>query len=187
MGDRPSNEVHRNIASIHTERIEQGTMTENNKDVNATIDLPLVKMKVYGNEYTCLCDSGASNSVINEEIFLQLRQLNPKIQHTPTCGMFCTLAVGSRKQRIRGQALIPVELNGKNYEIIFLIIPNLMVNFIIGCTSFLSHRAILNFKQLHMSLEKDGEVYHIPFIVQGNEVIESTDKSQHELSEESFL
>jgi hypothetical protein len=68
-----------------------------------------------------------------------------KFIEMPTCGIFCSTAIRRKKQRIKIQCLISVQIGDTTEEIIFLIIPNLAVDLIIGCDSFTSWEAIIDF------------------------------------------
>lgn len=137
-----------------------------NNEPHKTMDLPLINIKIYGNEYSCLCDSGSSGNVINEALYLSIKQQNPKILTLSTCGLFCSTAIGSKKQLIRGQALLNVEINHKFYELIFMVVPKLTVQIIIGCEAFLQYRAILDFNFKHLTLVNDKEINIIHFLTQ---------------------
>lgn len=83
----------------------------NNKSSDKIMDLPLIKMQIYGHDFIGLCDTGSSNSVCSEAAFMQIRQKMPKLQILNTCGMYCTLAVGAKRNRIVGQTMLPVKIN----------------------------------------------------------------------------
>ena len=158
-----------------------------NRNKEKLMELPLINANVFGEKFECLLDSGASNSVISEQLFMQLRYRYPKLQVLPTCGLFCKSAISSKKQRIRGQVMLPIEIDGQVYDIIFLIIPNLNANVIIGCESFLNWEAILNFQEKNLVIHRVGKAQLVPFITTEREVLEKGREQENELLGETFF
>ena len=187
---RPETNMFTQISTLAVQRESNNENASTIVDYNEphkTMDLPLINIKIFDQEYPCLCDSGSSGNVINETVYLSIKQQNPRLQTLSTCGLFCSVAVGSKRQLIRGQTLLNVEINGKFYELIFMIIPKLTVQIIIGCEAFLQYYAILDFKFKHLSLVNNHEVNTIQFLRQYDSKNANEQLSGQELSHETLF
>ena len=60
--------------------------------------------------------------------------------------------------------MLSVIINGKTYELIFLVVPKLTVDIIIGCESFASWNAKVDFENSRLSIVDKGNVLNIPFL-----------------------
>jgi Retroviral aspartyl protease. len=65
----------------------------------------------------------------------------------PTCGLYCSTAIGCKKQRIKLQCMIPIKIGDRVIEIIFLVIPNLISDLIIGCDFLIEWEASIDFER----------------------------------------
>ena len=184
--NRPTDGIMVDINNMQTQNHVTGVSAENESSSNM-IELPIVKANVFGTDYTCLLDSGSTHTVMNQDLFLQIKQKMPKLQCLPTCGLFCTLAVGARKNKVRGQVLLPIKINNEVYEIIFLIIPHLSVNFILGAETLYKWRAILDFGRKQMKIHVLDRVKEIPFITKDQDSIDLGSPAEREILEGAFF
>ena len=101
------------------------------------INSPKIKTVINKKLYIALVDTGASASVCSEVLYNAIKQSGVKLIAMPTCGLYCSTAIGHKKQRIKLQCMIPIKIGDRTIEIIVLVIPNLVSDLIIRC-NFLS-------------------------------------------------
>ena len=184
--NRPMVDINASVNTIQARKETSETEMAQNKRAN-TVELPLIKASVFEIEYTCLLDSGSTHTVMNEEVFMSLKRKMPKLQVLPTCGFFCTLAVGSKQNKVRGQVLLPMKINGIIYELIFLIIPHLSVNFIIGSEDLYKWDAIVDFGRRSLTIHECNRATEIPFVTSELNNAELGTIAEQEILEGSFF
>ena len=134
-----------------------GNVTINAQDANhsestsqnkKTIDMPYINVNIHGQEYSCLLDSGATSSVCLEQVFLEIKSRVKTLAVMSVCSLYCTSPLGRRRQKIRYQCILPIQIGEKTYEVLFLVVPSLSVSLIVGCSAFIEWQASLDFKEL---------------------------------------
>ena len=108
---------------------------------------PKIMVTIFEQTYIALLDTGTATSVCSEALYNRIKQLAEKLIVMPTCGLYCSTAIGQKRQRIKLQSMFPVKIGVRIEEIIFLIIPNLAVDLIIGCDSFSNWEALIDFSK----------------------------------------
>ena len=105
----------------------------------------------------------------------------------PTCGLYCSTAIGRKKQRIKIQCMFPVEIGERTEEIVFFIIPNLAVDLIIGCDSFMNWEALIDFGKNILQLNDERGTEIAPFINEEGRIETSDVTTQKNMLEETFF
>ena len=127
------------------------------------IDSPKIIVHIFGQKFSCMLDTGATTSVCSESIFLELKSKARKLSIIPACGLYCTTAIGRKRQRIKYQCMLPIKINDQILEVIFMVIPNLAVSFIIGCEFFAQWNAVINVESSNLCLQQGETTYTVPF------------------------
>ena len=152
-------------------------------------DTPHINVDIYGDTYPCLIDTGSSSTVISESLYNLLRVKRPNLLTLPVRGLLCSGALGRLKQRVKYQSLIQVNIGGSIFDLLFLVIPNLSSDVIIGVDALESWRAVINLEELNMRVKDTDEVDHmISFIREGDCVnIERVRPDESQLERDIFF
>ena len=62
------------------------------------IDSPKIIMIINEKPYIALIDTGASASVCSEALYNAIKKSGTKLIAMPTCGLYCSTAIGRKKQ-----------------------------------------------------------------------------------------
>ena len=151
------------------------------------IDSPKIEITILNNKFIALLDTGATTSVCSESLYNRMKNMGGKIIELPTCGLFCSTAIGRKKQRIKIQSIIPVQIGHTIKEIIFLIIPNLAVELIIGCDSFSNWKAIIDFGRNNLRLCDQNRIETITFVNEENIRVNDLTTQENMLEETFFV
>ena len=127
------------------------------------IDSPKIIVHIFGQKFSCMLDTGATTSVCSESIFLELKSKARKLSIIPACGLYCTTTIGRKRQRIKYQCMLPIKINEQTLEVIFMVIPNLAVSFIIGCAFLAQWNAVINFESSNLCLQQGETTNTAPF------------------------
>ena len=176
----------REVSTIQAERMTQS----GSKDpVPRIFDSPKIEIRIFGKPYNCLLDTGATTNVCSEGLFLNLKSSGKKMVAIPTCGLFCSTAIGRKKQRIKLQSMIPVEIDGEVEEMLFMVIPNLSSELIIGCESFVQWRAQVNFDRNVLIMKWENRIKEVPFLNEDgtNERNDHREDQVGDILEEAFF
>ena len=55
----------------------------------------------------------------SESVYNRIKNLRGKFIEMPTCGLYCSTAIGRKKQMIKVQCMLPVRIGEKTEEIVF--------------------------------------------------------------------
>ena len=127
-------------------------------------DLPHVMVEILGDKYPCLADTGCTTGVISEALFQTLRTKDPKMQVLPTAGIVCSGALKRQKQRVKYQVMVRMKVGTGSHDIVFLVVPGLGPEIILGLDLMETWQAILDFGRLHMCIKESENVEVVPFI-----------------------
>ena len=127
-------------------------------------DPPRISIRIGKIQFTCILDTGSSANVMSQNVYEQLRNVTEKIITLPTCGLYCSGALGKRRQRIKLQCMLNIEIDGANYELIFLVVPTLSVDIIIGCEFFVDMKARVDFEENRLRFVSGGGLISVPFL-----------------------
>ena len=128
----------------------EASNNESTSQNNIVIDMPYINVKIHGQEYSCLLDSGATSSVCQVQGFLEIKSRVSNRAVMSVCSLYCTSALGRRRQKVRYQCILPIQIGDKTYEVLFLVVPSLSVRLIVGCSAFIEWQASLDFKELRL-------------------------------------
>ena len=140
----------------------EASNNESTSQNNVVIDMPYINVKIHGQEYSCLLDSGATSSVCQEQVFLEIKSRVSNLAVMSVCSLYCTSALGRRRQKIRYQCILPIQIGGKTYEVLFLVVPSLSVGLIVGCSAFIEWQASLDFRELRLVINGSEGVVPLP-------------------------
>jgi hypothetical protein len=66
-----------------------------------SFDSPKIMTIINNKRYAALIDKGASASVCSEALYNQIIRSGAKLIAMPTCGLYCSTAIGHSKKKIR--------------------------------------------------------------------------------------
>ena len=104
----------------------------------------------------------------------------------PMCSLYCRGAIGKLRQRIKLQCMLNVIMNGGTYELIFLVVPKLVLDIIIGCESFANWNAKVDFENHRLRLIDKGNVVNIPFLREDEEIVDLVE-TEDDISQDTFF
>jgi hypothetical protein len=106
----------------------------------------------------------------------------------PTCGLYCSTAIGRSKKRIKLQCIIPIKIGDKVIETIFLVIPNLISDLIIGCDFLSEWEASIDFERCILLIKGGMGELITPFIKEEvRKVVSNNVSKEEQLLEETFF
>ena len=123
---------------------------------------------------------------MSEHIYNNLRDRIGKMIVLPTCGLYCSGAVGKLRQRIKLQCMLQVIINGGAYDLIFLVVPKLAVDLIIGCESFANWNAKVDFESNRLTIKDGGIMNEIPFLREDEELV-NLNRGEDDISQDTFF
>ena len=95
-------------------------------------ETPRIQAWIAGDMYTCLIDTGASTSVLSKSLFQLIRIKEKGMLILPTSGILCSGALRKTTQRVKFQCLVDMKVGENVYQILFLVIPSLNTDIILG-------------------------------------------------------
>jgi len=140
-------------------------------------------------KYSALIDTGASASVCSESLYNQIVRSGAKLIAMPTCGLYCITAIGHSKKKVRLQCMMPLKIGKEVIELIFLVIPNLINDLIIGCDFLCQWRASIDFERCILLIRNDMGEQITPFIEEETKEDNNNNNVNNEkqLLEETFF
>ena len=123
---------------------------------------------------------------MSQQLYNHLCNKIGKIITLPTCGLYCSGALGKRRQKINLQCMISVEIEDERYDIIFLVVPTLAVDLIIGCEFFDKWKARINFEDNVLNITNERGLMNIPFMKEKDDEIEEVE-TEGDLSQDTFF
>lgn len=125
-------------------------------------ECPEIQCEIGSKKVDVLIDTGSQVTCVNEGFFKE----NFKGNRWPTlpvnnCQVYG--ALGRKCQKIVQQTCIPIKINNRTTDIITLVVPKLIHNFIIGVDMLYEWRAVINFQdnQLHLEIDNNIEIVNI--------------------------
>ena len=134
-------------------------------------DIPQVIVEILGVKLTCLIDTVCSVSVISESIFQSLREKDNEMQILPTAGVMCSGASRRQKQTVKCQVMLSVKVRAGNHEVIFLVVPGLNPEIILGIDMLEIWKAVIDVGHLNMSLNHRDSCGVVKFVTGRRSVI----------------
>ena len=132
-----------------TEKLANGVL--NDKDLehfennfNKIAASPHLLCVIKGLKIWSLIDSGSQVSAMSDELYNELNK-NHKITELPVSNTVVLTAIGRKATSVRKQVYIEVEIDGKNIEFVFLLIPGLSSKLILGNNFNLCTGLIVNY------------------------------------------
>ena len=179
-----------NNNQLNTKRDENSMRDESNLVNKSKLygDTPHIDINIYGEQYHCLIDTGSSSTVMSESMYNILKVKKPNLLTLPVRGLLCSSALKKSKQRIKYQSFLPVSIGGWTFELLFLFVPNLNSDFIIGTDALESWNAVIDLEKQYLCVKDNlkGEC-EIPFLKQGMNVGVERDESEDLLEQDLFF
>ena len=153
-----------------------------------SFDSPKIMAIINNKRYAALVDTGASASVCSEVLYNQIIRSGAKLIAMPTCGLYCSTAIGHSQKKVRLKCMIPTKIGGKVIELIFLVIPNLINDLILGCDFLSEWKASVDFERCILLIRNGmGELIN-PFIKEEmKEIISNNVSNEKQLLKETFF
>ena len=172
------------VNALEIQRENKNAGNEQDKILN--YEPPRIIINIGDQNYACILDTGSSVNVMSEYMYNHLRSRVKQMIALPTCGLYCSGAVGKLRQRIKLQCMINMVMNDRTYALIFLVVPKLAVDLIIGCESFANWNAKVDFENQKLRIMNEGRVEDIPFLRDDEEVADAV-KSEDDISQDTFF
>ena len=149
---------------------------------------PKIMAIINNKRYAALVDTGASASACSEVLYNSIIRSGANLIAMPFCGLYCSTAIGHSKKRVRFQCMIPIKIGDKVLEIIFLVIPNLISDLILGCDFLSEWKASVDFERCILLIKNGMGELITPFIKEEmREVISNNVSKEELLLEETFF
>lgn len=151
------------------------------------LESPYINVKMNNERYRALIDSGATNSAISLNLYNKILRTGTKIMSIPVCGMYCSIAVGKKKERVRFQCLIEIQILDQIIEVIFLVIPYLAIDILLGSDLFYQMKTIIDYGMNVVIMNTDKVNVEVPFAhYQADLNYEGID-DKDQIKEETFM
>ena len=176
------------VCTMNVNKNDLGNSSVDNvhKDRRLWGDIPRIKVEILEEEYTCLTDTGCSVCVMSEAIFQSLRMKDRKMPVLPTNGIVCSGALRKQKQRVKFQVMINLRVGTGSYEVLFLVVPGLNPDLIIGLDLLEAWRALINLETYQLTIKGEQTVETVPFLMEG-EGHSPEDAAEPEIASELFF
>lgn len=119
---------------------------ESEANVDEKLFSPVVKATVCEKNINVLVDSGSQVSAVSEEFIGGLQGQGIDIPILPVSNTSIAVAVGRKRQKVKEQVLLEVNIDGKSYEVVCLVIPKLNREIVLGCDWLAKINAVLDFQ-----------------------------------------
>lgn len=113
-----------------------------------TVKRPELHVDIFGTTTSALLDSGASISAVSEHFYATLKSQSPtpsKLSTLPVTGVTISTAIQGRSKKITRQVYVPLSVFGQEAPGIFLVIPHLSTEMILGDDWLTQYGVVLNY------------------------------------------
>lgn len=133
--------------------------------------LPEIKIDIGSQSYKCIVDSGSEANVISSNKYEEIKKsLDCNIPELPVSNLAIIGVTGVRSKRVTKQAQIDLKIKNKIIPSIFLVVPDLHTDIIIGCEFFERNKAKINFIKNCLEIEFENDSIMIEFVKSNTEV-----------------
>lgn len=95
------------------------------------IGCPIITVKINDKKYNAIVDTGNSQTCISEVVYEKLRQ-GGDVEELPVVGLRIYNPIGNKYVQIKKQVEVAIEIDEKRIDTIFLVIPQMSTEMIIG-------------------------------------------------------
>ena len=105
---------------------------------------PEVDVCLKGKIVTALIDTGSEVTAISEKFYNENLEYFTQCPTLPLCGKFIKAATGSKSTRLKLQVMIPTKINNLTLDLIYIVVPKLIKDCIIGIDSQEKLKMVIN-------------------------------------------
>ena len=109
-----------------------------------------------GKSATALIDTGTEVTAISEKFYNENFTRCPTL---PLCGKFIKAAIGSKSIRLKLQVMIPIKINNLTLDLIYIVVPKLIKDCIIGIDSQEKLKMVINTEAKNIKITVNDECY----------------------------
>jgi hypothetical protein len=123
---------------------------------------PEIQVNIYEICTPALLDSGASISAVSEQFFATLKSQAPtpsKLSTLPVTGVTISTTIQGRSKKITRQVYVPISIFGHEAPGIFLVVPHLSTNMILGDDWLTQYGVVLNYVTHQVEFPKWNRVF----------------------------
>jgi len=117
---------------------------------------PHVQLGIGEGRLIAVLGTGGESSLMRERIFEDLLAKGLRAPQLPVVNGALITAFGRRTKRIKRQALIAFEMGGFSYEHVFMIVPNLVPDAILGINFLKENNVVINLTEGRFKTRSDG-------------------------------
>lgn len=140
-------------------------------DKNKKNTSPLINAKIENIECKILIDSGCKITCISKEFYDKIYKENSNILKIPVTGVKLVGATGGKSRNVRFQAYLDMEINQTKFNLVALVVENLIHSVIIGTDWLYQQEGKIDFSQEILQIKNN----RIPF-TETNELGTEQDK-----------
>ena len=96
---------------------------------------PEINVSLNGKIVESLVDTGSEVTAISEKFYNENLEYFESCPILPLCGKFIKAATGSKSARLKLQVMIPTQMNNLKMDLIYIVVPKLIKDCIIGIDS----------------------------------------------------
>lgn len=134
---------------------------ESDSEETAVITLPTLSVCINETRVEMLVDSGSPINAISEKMLKQLNQ-SSNYPVLPVNKLAIGGSIGSSKQRISRQVMLPISMGGSTFDIIFFVVPGLAKDTLLGYSWFKLHGGTISTETGIFSFLYEGVAYEVP-------------------------
>ena len=105
---------------------------------------PEINVSLNGNIVESLVDTGSEVTAISEKFYNENLEYFESCPTLPLCGKFIKAATGSKSASLKLQVMIPTQINNLKMYLIYIVVPKLIKDCIIGIDSQEKLKMIIN-------------------------------------------
>lgn len=118
------------------------------------IGCPIITVKVNDKTYNAIVDTGSSQTCISEEVYNELRQ-GDDVEELPVVGVRIYNPIGNKYVQIKKQIEVAIEIDKRKIDTIFLVIPQLSTEMIIGSEWLYKNRCVIDYEKVAIRMRND--------------------------------
>lgn len=160
--------------------------TERNSGSSELRNPPHIQIEVMGELQEAMVDTGCTTTVVSEKYFQEILQ-HHKVNYLPVSGVFCTVAIGKKKERIRNQVMLKLKIGNFVDEIIALVVPRLISNIIIGSDVMIYWQSKIDFEKKIFCVMGNVNQETIPLVEEDYEIRNVRSVEEEEIYKERFF
>jgi len=119
--------------------------------VETSIGCPVLKVKIHNNICDAIIDTGSCETCISNAMYERLRQ-EDDVQVLPVANLRVYNPIGNKYVQIKKQIYVEIEIDQLRIDTVFLVVPQLTVDILIGSKWLAQNKCMIDYKNLRIEI-----------------------------------